>query len=155
MSAPLFDLAAHASEAKIRAAIVLEARSWLRTPYHHLGRIRGVGVDCAMLLAEVYESVGLIPHLDPEYVPDWHLHRNAERYLQQVEQYCGRVDVPQAGDIAVWKFGRTFSHGAIVVAPGQVIHAYRNRPVELASMTEQHLAARPCVYYSWWARNGR
>jgi cell wall-associated NlpC family hydrolase len=31
---------------------------------------------------------------------------------------------PQPGDIALFKFGRVFSHGAVVVAWPRLIHAY-------------------------------
>ena len=66
-----------------RRLVVTEAASWLRTPYHHMGRVKGGGVDCLMLLAEVYEAVGVIPHVEiPFYPPDWHLHRGVERYLE-------------------------------------------------------------------------
>lgn len=33
---------------------VAEAITWLGTPYHHQGRVKGVGVDCGTLLCEVY-----------------------------------------------------------------------------------------------------
>ena len=57
-----------------RAAVVAEARQWLRTPYHHMGRVRGAGVDCATLLAEVYARAGMVEPVAIEfYPPDWHL----------------------------------------------------------------------------------
>ena len=52
-------------ESHQRAAVVAETCSWLGTPYHDRGRIKGSGVDCAMLPAEIYTAVGLIPPLDP------------------------------------------------------------------------------------------
>jgi cell wall-associated NlpC family hydrolase len=65
-----------------RLAVIIEARGWLRTPYHHMGRVKGCGTDCLMLLAEVYERAGVVPHIDvPFYAPHWNLHRDAERYL--------------------------------------------------------------------------
>ena len=36
-----------------RAEIVRCARTWIGTPFHHQGRLRGVGVDCAGLVIEV------------------------------------------------------------------------------------------------------
>ena len=66
-----------------REAVIREAESWIGTPFHHAARIKGAGVDCLMLLAEIYERAGVVPHIDPPfYVPDWHLHRDAERYLE-------------------------------------------------------------------------
>ena len=74
-----------------RERVVAEAETWLRTPYHHMGRIKGGGTDCLMLLAEVYEASGVIPHVDvPFYPPDWNLHRDAERYHR--DHFSGILD---------------------------------------------------------------
>jgi cell wall-associated NlpC family hydrolase len=59
-----------------RQDVVREALGWEGTPYHHRARLRGVGVDCAMLPAMVYEAVGLIPRVEPDYSPQWMLHRD-------------------------------------------------------------------------------
>ena len=48
------DRADPVSEADQRAAVVAEARSWIKTPWVHMAAIKGAGVDCAMLLARVY-----------------------------------------------------------------------------------------------------
>lgn len=108
-----------------RAEVVAEAMTWLRTPYHHQACIKGVGVDCAMIMTAVYHKTGLIPFIDPRPYPnDWHLHREAERYLGWVDQYCDRTDVALPGDIAVFQYGRCVSHGAIVIEWPIVLHAY-------------------------------
>lgn len=108
-----------------RADVVRQALSWEGTPYHHRGRRRGVGVDCAMLPAEIYEAVGLIPHLDPDYSPQWMLHHDEERFLDWVRQYAREIprDAVGPGDLAIWKFGRCYSHSAIVIDMPEVIHA--------------------------------
>jgi len=110
----------------IRAAVVAEARCWLGTPFHHQGRVKGAGVDCAMLLAETYERCGVVGRVDPGYYPpDWHMHRDAERYLERLLAYAHEVDrLPLPADVAVFRFGGTFSHGAIVTEWPIVIHAY-------------------------------
>lgn len=112
--------------AAIQARIVAEARKWLGTPYHHAADVLGAGCDCAMLLVRVYHAAGLIPDIDPRPYPrDWHLHRDEERYLGWIEQYCHSVDgEPQPGDVVVYRVGRCFSHGAIVTDWPMVIHAY-------------------------------
>jgi cell wall-associated NlpC family hydrolase len=135
-----------------RDAVVVEATSWLRTRYHHQGDIKGVGVDCAMLLVRVFGAAGVIPNdLDPRpYPADWHLHRTDERYLGWVSQYGAIVQTPAPGDVAVYRFGRCYSHGAIVVAENTVIHSYLKRGVELASMLHDPLADRPVTYYTLW-----
>ena len=153
-----------------RAAVVAEARSWLCTPYHHMGRVKGAGVDCATLLAEAYARAGVIAPVEiPFYPPDWHLHREAERYLGFVLEHAAEIGLssprhcedgaqraaaeaiqsdrsnswitsplasleprndvegPLPADIALWRFGRCFSHGAIIIDWPLVIHAYAGR----------------------------
>lgn len=65
-----------------RDRVLTEALSWQGTPWHHQGRVKGVGVDCLMFLAEVYERAGVIPHADPgNYARDWHMHRSDELFM--------------------------------------------------------------------------
>lgn len=108
-----------------RADVVAEALSWERTPYHSRARIKGVGVDCAQFPAAVYHAVGLIPDLRPEYSPQWMLHRDEEQFLSWVTPYAREIgrDALGPGDFVIWKFGRTFSHGGIVIDPPDIIHA--------------------------------
>jgi cell wall-associated NlpC family hydrolase len=109
-----------------RDLIVEETRSWLRTPYHHQGAIKGAGVDCAMILIKVFNNLGLMPDIDPRpYPPDWHLHRDEERYLGWVKEYSEKVEIPLPGDIALFRFGKCISHGAIVIDYPIIIHAVR------------------------------
>ena len=125
-------LAAHAliedrpaPEQAERLAVVQEALTWIGTPYHHAGRVRGAGVDCGMFLAEVYEGAGVMGHIVPEdYPPDWHMHQDGERYLSLVAQHAEPVETPLPGDIVLYRFGQCLSHGAIVLAWPQIIHSY-------------------------------
>lgn len=135
------------------SAVVEEARTWLGTPYHHQGRIKGVGVDCAMILCDVFHAAGLIPYIDPRpYPPDWHMHRSEERYLSWVEKYADPVETPEPGDVALYRFGRTISHGAIVVAWPTIIHAYRGEGVVLADGEKGVLEGRLAGF--WRIRGG-
>jgi cell wall-associated NlpC family hydrolase len=136
----------------IRAAIVAEARSWLHTPYHHHGRIKGAGVDCAMLLAEVFEAVQLVPHVDAGVYPhDWHLHRSEERFLGWLER-CGarETGTPDVGDVALFRYGRAYSHGAILTRRSDMamVHAYIGLGVIESRSTEEPLVGRPCRYFT-------
>jgi NlpC/P60 family putative phage cell wall peptidase len=118
----------NATEPQQRQRVVEVAKSFISTPYHHMGMIKGVGVDCLTLLAAVFNEAGLIEQPEIPYYPsDWMLHRDAERYLEGVMKYCREVPTPQPGDIALWKFGRCFSHGAIVIEWPMIIHAYWRR----------------------------
>ncbi|MBV9858762.1 MAG: hydrolase [Alphaproteobacteria bacterium] len=132
-----------------RAAVVGEAETWLGTPYHHMGRIKGVGTDCLMLLAEVYEKAGIIPALAPHfYPPDWHLHRDIERYLEGVLGYAREIAGPPApGDVAVFQFGRTFSHGAVVLCWPRLIHAFVRTGVVYGDADKAPLVGRSVKFF--------
>jgi cell wall-associated NlpC family hydrolase len=120
-------------DAAKRAQVVQEALTWLGTPYHHHARVKGVGVDCAQLLCAVYEASGCVPHIDPgNYAHDWHLHRGEEVFIGWLEKAGAReVQVPAPGDVAVFRYGRAFSLGAVVVESRgavAVVHAYLGAP---------------------------
>jgi cell wall-associated NlpC family hydrolase len=125
-----------------RAIVVATAQSWLGTPYHHRAAVRGVGADCALFPVAVYKECGILPaaYQPPQYSSQWHLHRSEEMYLAEVEKFClqilpqdrGPESPPQPADFAVIQFGRTFSHGAIVVDWPIVIHSYIPHGVTLA-----------------------
>lgn len=141
------------AESEQRAAVVAEARSWLRTPYHHHAAVKGAGVDCALLLIEVYAATGLAPRLDVgDYPPDWMLHRGEERYLGWVERYAREVAAPLPGDIALFRFGRCFSHAAIVLDDPAILHAYR--PAGSVVLDDRcanaDLVAREVRFFSLW-----
>jgi cell wall-associated NlpC family hydrolase len=137
----------------LRAIVASQALSWLGTPYHHHGRLKGVGVDCAMLLAEVYAAAGVCPPVaigPGDYPHDWHLHRDDERFCAWLERLgLSPVQTPARGDIGVFRYGRAFSHGALVVdvAPLTVVHAYLGRGVILNTLDEEPLSGRPAT---WW-----
>lgn len=144
------------AEALQRAAVVAEARTWLSTPYHHNARVKGVGVDCGQLPIAVYSALGLIPAVDPDYSPQWMLHRDEEVYLDLVRGFGVEIPVERVGpgDFAIWRFGRTFSHGAIVVDMPMIIHACSGDGMVLLADTrsEGDLAGRPVKFFTLWGQ---
>ena len=175
-------------EAEQRDAFVAEARSWLGTPFRDQGDVKGKNgaVDCAMLLVRSAQACGLIDvAFDPRpYPPQWHLHRDEERFLNVIARLIaarGRgaevgntTGLPaealaKAGDVIVYRVGRCFSHGGIVIeAPRSssgaiahqrllVLHAYyKTGHVAISPLTEVELALlpdgrpRPFKLYDLW-----
>jgi cell wall-associated NlpC family hydrolase len=147
------------SEANERAAVVAAARSWIGTPYHNCADIKGVGVDCGMLLVRVFVDTGLCPAFDPRPYPvDWHLHRNEERYLDFIFDRAFEVGEPQCGDVMVVRYGRCYSHGGIVTGmkPLAMVHAYfpAGRVLEEAIGQNSVLSdiSRQPRFFSYWAK---
>ncbi|MGH6834929.1 MAG: hypothetical protein ACREC9_05095 [Methylocella sp.] len=147
------------NEGEQRVAIVREARSWIRTPYHSQGDIKGIGVDCGMLLVRVFVDTGLVPPFDPRpYADDWYLHRSEERYLGFIFDRAKEVENPLAGDVVVFRYGRCFSHGGIVTkaCPVTIVHAFQPAMMVL----EEEVSRSPALcargrhpkFFSLWAK---
>lgn len=136
-----------------RARVVAEAQSWLGTPYHHRGRVKGAGVDCGMLLIEVFAAARVIEGFDPGYYPpDWHYHRSDEKYLGWVEQYARpQLHGAQPGDIALFKFGRCISHGAIVIEWPTIIHAFLRQGCRVGRADQAPLDGRLVGVWTVWS----
>lgn len=155
-----------ALEAAQRAAFIAEAGTWLRTPFRDCADKNGAGVDCAMLLVRSAVDTKVLAPFDPRpYPPQWHLNQDEERFLGWIQDTLGGVEVtsPKAGDVAVVKFGRCYSHGAILVDDaGSIIHSHRTagmctrahlREVILERVTPDK--PRPVKYFDIWARRRR
>lgn len=152
------------SEQEERKRFVDCALSWLGTPYHNHGKVKGVGCDCATLLICAAQEAKLIPDdFDPgPYSPQWHLNRTAQRYLAAIGKVCVEVPFPaRDGDVVVFQFARNFAHGGIVVKWPQIIHAHVGYNVclddveknqMLAFMGELNNKPRPIKLMSLWPR---
>jgi len=124
-------------------AVLQEAHRWLGTPYHHCAAVHGVGVDCLMLLCCVFSAAGVAPWVDPRpYPTDWMCNRGEEIYLAGLDKHAVRVpdgQPPQPGDVVTYRFGRTYSHAAIVVEWPSIIHAFL--PAGRVTLDSAHSAA--------------
>ncbi|HWR15175.1 MAG TPA: hypothetical protein VN577_10120 [Terriglobales bacterium] len=134
--------------------VIEESRTWIGTPYAHMAMVKGAGVDCAMILKAVYEKVfpELFAGVEIEYYPpDWHLHRDDERYVDNILRYAEEIPESevQPGDIVVIKFGRSFAHGGIVTGWPNVVHAYMNARcvIEEDFLKNKELAGRPRRFF--------
>lgn len=125
-----------------RAAVLVEARSWLGTPFHHAASIKGAGVDCAQLLIACFTAAGVAERpVIGAYAPDWFLHDEGlalGRFVRWIQHYCVPVRTAQPGDIALFRYGRAVSHAGIVVDAGTVIHSFRELGVVYGSLAPTH-----------------
>jgi cell wall-associated NlpC family hydrolase len=145
------------TEGEQRAAVVVAARAWLGTEYHHAARVKGAGVDCAQILAVSFSEAGVIADFFiPPYPPDWHMHRSEERYVQTIERFATEYDPkvfePLPGDVVAWRYGRTFSHGAIVSQWPKVIHAFAAYGSVVETPVADFAGEREMRAFSVWPR---
>lgn len=111
-----------------RADIVTEARRWLGTPFHHQGRQRGVGVDCAGLVVMTARSFGLESgYKDPlNYAPEPH-----DGLMRQVlDAHMDRIEPGQRrlADVVWLAFARDPHHLGILTEDGMILHAWNHGP---------------------------
>lgn len=141
-----------------RAEIASEAAHWLGTPYVPHARVRGEGVDCLMLLAEVYHACGIVERVEAgPYSTQFGMHADEETYELGLQRHGAQPlghAAPRVGDVGTWRFGRTYSHGGIVVgeSPLRVVHAWRKAGrVVVTGLDEAPLAGRPVHWWTLWA----
>lgn len=121
-----------------RDLVITEARTWIGTPYHHEARVKGAGADCGQFPLAAYEAAGIIPHVDvPHYPPDFALHSDDPWYERIIRQFATEVEQPEPADFAIWQWGKTYSHGAIVVSWPVIIHAwaFTQQVIEMSAET--------------------
>lgn len=116
----------------MRERLVAEARSWLGTRYHHLGRVKGVGVDCIGFVGGVALACGI------SNAPAWAQDRALAGYSRQPNptmllDACRAYLEPVAGtwqiaDVLVLQMPRDDAprHFALIseLDPLYIVHAY-------------------------------
>jgi len=153
---PIVDAEQTVKQHEQRERVCKIARSWLGTPYHHMGRVKGSGVDCAMFPLEVYREAGIVGDIEVPYYPqDWMLHRSDEVYLAIVLQHAVEVIHPQPGDLVLYHFGRCWSHGGIVLdwhwPTFRIIHALTKKGVLFSDgEREGFFVGRAKRFFSPW-----
>lgn len=155
------DLVEFETEEQERARVVSEVLSWIGTPYHSNADLKGVGVDCGMILVRVFANCGFIdPSYDPRPYPmQWPLHQSTEKYLEIVRMFAKELPEDQLGgpgDIVVFKLkgSRTYHHGGIVAPTWPwIVHAVPPGPV-MRENVKQHSTLNRLVpkFFSIWPR---
>ncbi|HAZ61181.1 MAG TPA: peptidase P60 [Gammaproteobacteria bacterium] len=101
--------------------IITEARRWLGTPFHHQGRCRGVGVDCAGVVIGVARTLGLSGNDVAGY--------GREPYrgllMRELDSQMQRIDAPEPGAVLLLRFAVEPQHLAICTDQETLIHAYQ------------------------------
>jgi NlpC/P60 family putative phage cell wall peptidase len=130
----------------LREQICAEALSWIGTKYHHHACVKGVGVDCVMLLVGVARAAGLVADnwRPPYYSPEWHCHQREELLVQTLRALgCAELaslDEAQPADILAFRFStpRTYlaiAHVGILLAGQTLVHAKYEKCVQRHRLT--------------------
>ena len=117
-----------------REHIITEAKEWIGTKYRGNTCIKGVGCDCGQFLFGVYAEAGFLP-ADTLLPKNYSLqieHRNDTEYIDTVRRFAR--DIPESevkpGDVVLYKFGKGFYHGCIVIEwPAFILHSLKREGV--------------------------
>ena len=129
--------------------IVLLARAWLGTPYHHQASAKGAGTDCIGLIRGIYrELYGREAQALPAYTRDWAEASGQETLLAAARRHLVEIAPGEAepGSVLVfrWRGATIAKHAAILATPTTIIHAIEGSPVSEVSLSpwwHRHMAA--------------
>lgn len=150
----------HASHEELRQRIVQEALSFVGTPYHLGGRVKGAGVDCATLVFLTYLHCGLIPNEDlGVFQHDWYCHAKEETYLMRILRHAYKtaeavtfrsMTEAKPGDIVLVKAARSrlYNHGGIVIRWPRIVHAITPKVQETDASTCPMWANKTVLIFS-------
>ena len=129
-----------------RARIVLAARAWEGTPYHHQASAIGIGTDCLGLVRGVYRDLyGAEAAPVPNYSRDWAEASGRETLFDAARIHLTEIPKDQAnsGDVLLfrWRTTTVAKHVGILLARQRLIHAFEGVPVSVIKMTP------------WWWRH--
>lgn len=91
------------------AGVVAEARSWLATPVKHLGRTKGVGVDCLGLVQLVGLVAGVLE--DADFLADYGGYYgrlpNPTRLVAGLDKHLVRIEARErrSSDVGLFAWG--------------------------------------------------
>lgn len=157
------------SEAEVlqRLATVIEARSWIGTPYHPGGRVKGAGCDCgSCLYCILVNSRAIEPDAELEEffahvsVDAW-AHWTEEQYLFRMRRHAAELMrcVAAAGTellpgnlILCKAFGANFyNHGGIVTDWPKIVHCFRPCVAETSALWHPAWANREIIVFDPFA----
>ncbi len=115
--------------------IVLEAESWIGTPYKYGACCKGKGIDCARYIAQVFKNIGILRrgYEPPAQHRDWVFGKNVDKkiFAKELLKYSDKISIDdrQAGDIISFIYAGLESHLGIIVYNDCFVHAPSGRKV--------------------------
>jgi cell wall-associated NlpC family hydrolase len=105
-----------------REEVVSSAKSFLKTPWAHAGRIKGVGVDCTgLIICSLNENGAEIPDKF-----DYALGDEFYSLLKILKSSCYTVNISEIlpGDIILFRAKDMYNHVGMFVGENKFIHSY-------------------------------
>lgn len=101
--------------------MVEAARKALGTPFHHQGRVAGIGLDCIGLIIHALKAVDLAVADEKDYGRQ----PEPQRLIEALDGHGFRtVPAIEAGNVLLLRIKGQPQHVALVSSPTSMIHAY-------------------------------
>lgn len=126
------------------ADIVRVARTYLGTPFHHQGRVKGHGIDCIGLVVGVAKELGL-PHHD---LKGYAREPDGITIMREIPKSLDEIAEAGIGDVWVFKFGPLPSHAGIRTDIG-MIHTYSLSGKVVEHPLNSTWTRRICGSFTW------
>ena len=106
--------------------IVKQARTWLGTPFHHQGRLKGVGVDCTGLIVMVLKELGY-KEVEKYDIRNYPVKRSYPELKKVLKEKCIEIPFKDSveGDLLLFVLTKDPQHLAIKSGEDKMIHAVR------------------------------
>ncbi|HNQ89009.1 MAG TPA: NlpC/P60 family protein [Verrucomicrobiota bacterium] len=136
-------------EERERLRAIIE--SWVGTPFHAFAALKGVGVDCVHLGAEIFREAGHIEgYVFPAYAIDAGQHAERSVLLDWLDA-CPKFERieqgGEVGDVFCFQFGRCVHHLGVCVGGTRFIHALARRRVRYGQLDDPTYGRRLVATY--------
>lgn len=133
--------------------LLAELKSWIGTPYRHLGHYKGRGADCTLFIATAMLNIGIIGKLTYEhYHADWYVHAKddfiATSYRENEKNFLVDATIVNVdpssmvfGDVPLISFvpSKVAHHCGVFLEDGNFIHCAPHRGVIIGR------------WHRWWS----
>lgn len=146
-------LASYFSSPEKRTLLADAASAWLGTPFRAHSAVRGAGVDCVFLCAEVMRSSGVIDtYAFPPYALDHAKHQEQSLLLAWLDASPHFLHLPpakpnSAGDLALFQIGRCVHHAGVMLDARRFIHALEGPGVIISQLDDPTWSKRLHGFY--------
>ena len=129
------------------------ALSWLGTPFVPHACIRGAGVDCVHLAANILIEAGCnFVFNPPNYSIDGGNHLAKSKIAEWIEAsgHFNLIPPPlktEIGDVILFRIGKVEHHCGVKVTPATFIHAFRGRGVIESNIADPTWSRRRGMAY--------
>lgn len=127
------------------------AGSWRGTPFIPHARLRGAGVDCVHLAAEIYRECGHLPEFKPgNYTMDGGFHNPISQVLSWLElspHFQPGTLPARPGDLLCFRIGKCVHHVGVALSERHFLHVMRGATVSIARIDDPAWSKRLTEIY--------